>query len=262
MDQISNPNNPLHVINEVHCRALVESFQNYSYNFASGTMNVFVLSAVDRVGATIPTAVQTADYKKLHREGYYMEMLDGRHHRHYVKILRIEEEIDWGSALVRMRYAFCVDGKAFSSAQKIKLRNIANNFTAIGRRKAMLTDKIKSHLSYTRTSVEYCGVWFADVRILDIVEDMMFSKILATASRATYIRYFKVWKMQVESQGALPLLQKLYKDVLAAKTFATTNLDDPSLYVFYEEDIHHLIQAVDAIVKNNHTSVPFARNIL
>lgn len=63
-------------------------------------------------------------------------------------------------------------------------------------------------------------------RAIDIVEDMMSSRIFAGMSRATYILFNIVAKMLIKHQGVFPFLVQLVKDIkrkilLATRIFMT-----------------------------------------
>lgn len=119
-------------------------------------------------------------------------------------------------------------------------------------KEATFTDKIHSLLSYTLAFEEKYDIRFDDVRILDIVEDMMSFNNLSAYSRATNICCIGVCKVKIEKQGVLSLLGKLGKDATAAKTVCITQLDDPSLYTSSKEYILLMNEAADAFVKSDH----------
>lgn len=85
---------------------------------------------------------------------------------------------------------------------------------------------------------------------------------MAANSRATYIRYFTAGKMQVKQKGVLPILVKQSGNVPAAKTLCITQPNDPSLFIFSQEDILVKIQDTDASVKNNNEPAQFHTNSL
>lgn len=86
---------------------------------------------------------------------------------------------------------------------------------------------------------------------------MMSSTFLAANSRATNIHSITVGKMMIKDKFMLPLIQKLSKDALAAKTLGTMHLDDQKLYSFSENDILLMIQGADAFVENDHKRAAF-----
>lgn len=135
--------------------------------------------------------------------------------------------------------------------------NIASVTTVIKRREAILADTIHCMLCYVRAPREGYGVRFVDVRITDIVEDMMFSNFLAANSTATYIRYLKVCKMIIFYQDMLSSLSKLFKDAPAAKPIVVIDCNNPSICMSSKADILLMIQASDAFLKNDHNPTAF-----
>lgn len=65
-------------------------------------MVMYVLFTLNPVGATYATAMHIVDGTKVLQDGYRMVMLDCRHWRHFVKMLRNEDGIEWVLALIRM----------------------------------------------------------------------------------------------------------------------------------------------------------------
>lgn len=107
-------------------------------------MNVYFLFAVTLEGVTNDTAAHTVDGVKVLKDGYSIATLDRCYWRHSVKMQRNDDGVERISTTVRIRYAFCVDGKAIFPAHGIKLSKTANFFTEILRRKLMLSDTIES----------------------------------------------------------------------------------------------------------------------
>lgn len=77
VDQIVDPNNLLHNINEVHCRVLAKLFCNYNYSFVRRTIKVYSPSAVSPEDVTYATASTTLDGMNVLKEDYCMVRLDG-----------------------------------------------------------------------------------------------------------------------------------------------------------------------------------------
>lgn len=88
----------------------------------------------------------------------------------------------------------------------MKLSKIAKTWTIIVQGKATLTDTKRILFSYTRAVKERYSVHSIDVRIRDIVEDMMPSNGLTVNSGATRIRYILAGKVMMTHQGVLSLL--------------------------------------------------------
>lgn len=107
---------------------------------------------------------------------------------------------------------------------------------------------MESLLSYVQLFREDYRLRFLNVRILEIVQEMIFSNILSTDSRATYLRYCKVPKMMMKNQGVLSLFWRLGQNPPAAKTLAITHLDGPRLYIFFEANTFHMNLATNLFV--------------
>lgn len=135
-----------------------------------------------------------------------------------------------------MRYVLCVEGKSIASVQETILSMIEHISTPIVRSKNIFTVIMKSLLRYTREFEETYGVWFVDLRTMDIVENAIPSNFLADSSRATHIRYIIVGKMTTKYPGVLLLLGRLSKDARAANIVGITNVDDSSLYITSDEN--------------------------
>lgn len=112
-------------------------------------------------------------------------------------------------------------------------------------------------LSYIPAFEEDYDVCFMGVHIIDILEEMVSSCLLAAKSIGTYVRYIKVATMIRKHQGGLSIPLKLSKDAQEATTFRITLFDDKSFYISSEEDILLITQAADAFDKNHHKSASF-----
>lgn len=86
-------------------------------------MKLYFLSNVNLKGAANAAAMYTIDGKKAIKDDCCMAMLDKRHrHRFFQNRTKGEQERSlWTSALLRMCYAFHVDGKTIPPAQTIQL---------------------------------------------------------------------------------------------------------------------------------------------
>lgn len=86
---------------------------------------------------------------------------------------RDKDGMKWATEVPHMRYAFWVAGKPISPAHARKISRIVNILAAIVRRKVTVAETAQSLLSYTRAFVVDYGVRLVDVRIMNIVENMM-----------------------------------------------------------------------------------------
>lgn len=91
--------------------------------------------------------MHTVDGMRVLKESYCMVMLNDRHRRHFVEMLRNTDRMKSTLAPLRTRYMFRVDCKAISLAQAIKMSYITNISTSIVRRDATFTDTMQSLLS-------------------------------------------------------------------------------------------------------------------
>lgn len=158
---------------------------------------------------------------------------------------------------LRMYQALPVDGKAISPAQSIKLSETTSVSTANVQREATFTDSMESMLSYTSRFEKNYGEHFVDVRVMDVIDDMACSNALALKSRPTFVCYIGVRKMSFIHKVELPLLIDLGRDMPVAETLGITNLDNPTFYISFEEDIHRTIQTTDVVFINVHEPVSF-----
>lgn len=93
-------------------------------------------------------------------------------------------------------------------------------------REATVTDTKQSSLRYARAIKDDYTKNFVDVRIFNILEDIMSSNFFDANFRATYVRYVIVSMMVMKNQGVLPLLGTLEKDTLAAEIHGKPHIDD------------------------------------
>lgn len=96
----------------------------------------------------------------------------------------------------RMFYTYRADCKAISSAQAIRWSKISKLFTAIVPRKATFVRTMQSLLSYVEEFDEDYNVRSVDVRITDVMDDMMYSNFFAANCRTVYIGYKRVNRMR------------------------------------------------------------------
>lgn len=171
----------------------------------------YFFKTINPDGKTNATVVHSVEDRKLQKDGYCMFMLNGRHWRRSMEILRVEDSAECTFYLLRTRYVFCADGKSISPAQEIRLSKMANISMAIVRYKATFTDTSHSLLSYARACEENYSVRNIDIRLSYIVEELMSSKFLADSSRATYIRYNTVAKMMIQHQHVLRIRESRAK---------------------------------------------------
>lgn len=132
---------------------------------------------------------------------------------------------------------FQASGKPISRTQAIKLSKIVNTSTAIVRREATFSDMNQNMLGYVQAFEEYRSLWFVDVRIVYIVEDMMSSKLLFGSSKAAFMRNIGVGKKIIKQQEISSLFLKLGKYALAERILGIAHLNDASLYISSKEDI-------------------------
>lgn len=105
--------------------------------------------------------------------------------------------------------------------------------TELVRREVTITETSHSLLSYKQAFDKNYDPRFIDVRVAGIVEGMMSSQFLAGNSRANCKSYVKVDKTMIKHWGTLTFSEKLDRDIPAAKTLRNTQIDDPSVYIFF-----------------------------
>lgn len=194
--------------------------------------------------------------------GYCTVVLDSRQRCRSVKMLRNEGVVALPVKLLRMCYAYLVVGRYSMSAQVIKQREIANRSKAIVQSKTTFKNTIQTPLSYMQVFEEDFGLYFVNLRKLDIVEDMTSSNFLASTSTVAYIRKITVSKKMNEHQGVLNHLVKLSKDASVAKSLGMTNFYDTRHYTSSEEDVFLMSKADGEFVKNESKPFPFLANYL
>lgn len=115
---------------------------------------------------------------------------------------------------------------------------------------ATFADSIQGLLNYGQAFKEDYHIRLVDVCIVDIFEDMMSSKFLASNGRAIHLRNTRVQKISIKHQGMLSLLLKVGMNAPVAKTLSITYLDDPNLYISLKEGILLMIQVADTFEHN------------
>lgn len=165
-------------------------------------------------------------------------MLDEHNQHRSVEILRDKDDEEGAPEPLRIRYMFRAGGKSISIAQDIKLSKVCNICTALVRRRSTFWNAMQSQLSYKQALEIGRGVRFIDVRIIDIVKDMIFSNLLTNHSWTAYVRYITVSIMIMKHQDLLARLVKLRRKALSARTLGITELDDISLYTTSKMDTY------------------------
>lgn len=89
---------------------------------------------------------------------------------------------------------------------------------------------MKSVRKYETEFEKSHAVRFADVRRLDIVSDTILLNFVAASSNTTDGCFNRIWEIDVELNGVLPLLMILAKDTSMANTISVLLLDYASLY--------------------------------
>lgn len=104
------------------------------------------------------------------------------------------------------------------------------------------------------------AVRFVNVRVADIVEDVMTSNILAAICKVSYRRYDKLGTRIIKHQGVLSILARLGRDAPEAKIPGITHLDNPWLYEYSQKDILFIIPADDPSARNDQKPVSLQTN--
>lgn len=132
VNQFTDSINRLRDIDNVHSRAHVDSFCNVDCSRVRFMQSVHFSLTVSPKGATHATAMYRDDGMMMLKDGYRIVVLDDRHWRRFVKMLR-KKRMKSVLAPLRIRYASNINGKTILSAQVIKLTNIATISAAIVR---------------------------------------------------------------------------------------------------------------------------------
>lgn len=160
MDQIFEPNQALHDIDEAHCRNQTQSFCYYSLYYALGLITVYFSAAVNQVSLPHAIAVHQVDGKKVLKQDYRTVILDGHYRRCSVRLAKDHDHLIWSVEPFCMRYASLIDWKPITLAQAIKpitlaqainMSKISNVSTAIVRHERSFTDIVQNVLYYTRS---------------------------------------------------------------------------------------------------------------
>lgn len=215
-------------------------------------MTVYVLAVANPAGALYATAGHHVDGKKALKKHCHMVRHNGHPRCRSVELVRYEDYLVWTAEPLRMRYAFCIDGKLVAPAQKIKLRKIRNVSTAIVRCETRFTDTIRSASSCAPVLEKIYVVSFVDNLFLSIFNDYVSSNFSAANSKAIYSCYIGFDNMMIKKKNFLPLHMTLVMNKPVLKRQCSRILDGSSLYISTEEDIILMIQAADEFMNNEH----------
>lgn len=150
VNQIVDPSHALRDVEKTHCFSLPQLSCNYALKYLRDRVSVYLLAVVSPVGVTYVTVVHSVDFKKAPKDDYLMFMLDGCHRPCLMKISSDENCLTRTTNPLRTQYAFRIDEKPITTAQRIKLRKTGNNSTAMVRRETRLTYTIQCLLNYAR----------------------------------------------------------------------------------------------------------------
>lgn len=106
LDQIVDPMSPKRYIDEAHCRALADFFCNYEYRYARSMKKMYFSLSISPEGSTYASALHNTHWKKLVADGYCIFMLDHRHQRRSVEMLRDDDTVGWSANPLRVYYTF------------------------------------------------------------------------------------------------------------------------------------------------------------
>lgn len=105
--------------------------------------------------------------------------------------------------------------------------------------------------SYADALKEDCGIRFVDMRIIDIVGDIMSSNFFAEKFKAAYKRFITGGRMMIRQQSVLPLLGKLGKNAPLEKTLKIIHIDGSTLDMSSKNNIVFVNQITIQFVKND-----------
>lgn len=229
IDYVPDPEQPQCYIADILCRSVAQSSCTYTLDFARGLMTVYISAAVSSAGATYAPAVDNIDGKRVLKDDCRTVTLDGIHGRHLVDLVWNKNYLALVEKPLRMRYSIRIDMKPITSAQAIKLSNIANISAVVIRCGRSFIVTIQIFHSYARPFEGDCAVSFVDGHVLNIVNDMMSPNFLDANSKAIYTRYTRVAEMMINDEGFLPLFVRFSTVASMLKTLIITfhDIEDP-----------------------------------
>lgn len=163
-------------------------------------MTGYISSTVGAKGRTYASAANNIDSMMSLNNGYCMFMLDGRHRPCSDELLKDGTDVEWSVEPLSMLYGFGVHCEPNFPTQTITLSKATTISTAIVRRETKLTDRVETLLSYVQALEEYYIISFVDMRIMDTVEDIRSTDLLASNYKTTNIRHIRVGKMIFQHQ--------------------------------------------------------------
>lgn len=101
-------------------------------------------------------------------------------------------------------------------------------------------------------------VIFVHAHVLNIIDDMRSSNVLAGNYIAIYVWYICVLRLMIKDKSVLPPLLSFAKDALVMNMECFTPLDDPSSHVSIEMDVILMMPGRDAFVQTIRHSLPSA----
>lgn len=87
------------------------------------------------------------------------------------------------------------------------------------------------------------------MKITDFEDGVMSSKVLATNSIATYVRWNKVGDLRGKHKAILYLVLILSRAASLVRTFSISLREDPILWIWFEQDTLHMMYTGDKGVK-------------
>lgn len=122
-------------------------------------------------------------------------------------------------------------------AQTMILRQIWRTSNTISWRKTTFIDSMETLLIYACVSEEACGVSFVDVHIMHIVDNTIFSNVLYTRSKWTFLCYLKVSKAMIVPGDIYFPGYNFTGDVRVANALSSTRSDNLNPFIYSEKDI-------------------------
>lgn len=122
-------------------------------------------------------------------------------------------------------------------AQAIKLSEIVKISNGILKSKEPFRIFLYSLLGYTQTFEETHGVCFFDVCLVEVIENLVSSNVLATSFEKNTIWYIIIDKMAIARKAAPPLVINLYRAAWMPRTLTTGPFDKHVLYSLFADDI-------------------------
>lgn len=108
-------------------------FRLHQLDYNRGLMTVTFSSVVNLANVTLSDVFESSAGRPVQKQGFMMLIVDGRHCRKASLTLQDDDGPQWTRQGIRVRLRYRRDGRNITTAEKIKIRRVANKTTAIVR---------------------------------------------------------------------------------------------------------------------------------